>query len=115
MLTKYLEAAMRHAHCEILKEDGTYYGEIPECRGVYANAPSLDECRIVDHERGPGVKQYPAEALSSVILGCRIMFGNKQQIMQWCRARNPRPDIYRAQEKERQFGLDIIPVPWVPQ
>jgi len=45
MLTKYLEAAMRHAHYEILADDGTYYGEIPECRGVYANAPTLEECR----------------------------------------------------------------------
>jgi predicted RNase H-like HicB family nuclease len=45
MLTKYLDAAMRHAHYEILKEDGTYYGEIPECPGVYANAPTLEECR----------------------------------------------------------------------
>jgi predicted RNase H-like HicB family nuclease len=46
MLTKYLEAAMRHAHYEILSDDGTYYGEIQECRGVYANAPTLEECRI---------------------------------------------------------------------
>ena len=45
MLTKYLEAAMRHAHYEILKDDGTYYGEISQCRGVYANAPTLEECR----------------------------------------------------------------------
>ena len=45
MLTKYLDAAIRHAHYEILQEDGTYYGEIPECRGVYANAPTLEECR----------------------------------------------------------------------
>jgi len=45
MLTKYLDAAMRHAHDEILSDDGTYYGEIPECRGVYANAPTLEECR----------------------------------------------------------------------
>ena len=45
MLTKYLEAAMRHAHYEILKDDGSYYGEIPECRGVYANARTLEECR----------------------------------------------------------------------
>jgi predicted RNase H-like HicB family nuclease len=45
MLTKYLEAAMRHAHYEILKDDGTCYGEIPECRGVYANAQTLEECR----------------------------------------------------------------------
>ena len=45
MLTKYLEAAMRTAHYEMLPEDGTYYGEVAECRGVYANAPTLEECR----------------------------------------------------------------------
>jgi predicted RNase H-like HicB family nuclease len=45
MLTKYLEAAMRHAHYEILSDDGTYYGEISKCRGVYANAPTLEQCR----------------------------------------------------------------------
>ena len=45
MLTKYLEAAMKHAHYEILADDGTYYGEIPKCRGVYANALTLEECR----------------------------------------------------------------------
>jgi predicted RNase H-like HicB family nuclease len=45
MLTKYLEAAMRHAHYEILTDDGSYYGEIRKCRGVYANAPTLEECR----------------------------------------------------------------------
>jgi predicted RNase H-like HicB family nuclease len=45
MLTKYLEAAMRNAHYEILADDGTYYGEIPVCQGVYANAATLEECR----------------------------------------------------------------------
>ncbi len=45
MLTKYLEAAIRHAHYEILADDGTYYGEISECPGVYANASTLEECR----------------------------------------------------------------------
>jgi predicted RNase H-like HicB family nuclease len=45
VLTKYIDAAMRHAHYEILADDGTFYGEIPDCRGVYANARTLDECR----------------------------------------------------------------------
>jgi len=45
MLTKYLEAAMRTAHYEMLPDDGTYYGEVAECRGVYANARTLEECR----------------------------------------------------------------------
>ena len=45
MLTKYIKAAMRHAHYEILAENEGFYGEIPECRGVYANASTLEECR----------------------------------------------------------------------
>jgi predicted RNase H-like HicB family nuclease len=45
MLTEYLTATMQHARYEILSDDGTYYGEIPECPGVYANAPTLEDCR----------------------------------------------------------------------
>jgi len=45
MLLEYLQAALRHARYEILPDDGTYYGEIPECNGVYANAPTLEVCR----------------------------------------------------------------------
>ena len=45
MLTKYLDAAMHRARYEMLKDDDTVYGEIPQCRGVYANAPSLEQCR----------------------------------------------------------------------
>ena len=26
-------------------DDGTYYGEVPECPGVYANTTRLEECR----------------------------------------------------------------------
>lgn len=45
MLTEYLQAAMRHAHYEILKDAGGYYGEIPQCRGVYVTGATLEECR----------------------------------------------------------------------
>lgn len=45
MLTKFLKAAMRHAHYEILPDEGQYYGEIPECNGVYATAGTLEGCR----------------------------------------------------------------------
>lgn len=34
MLLEYLRAALRHAKYEILQDDGSYYGEIPECNGV---------------------------------------------------------------------------------
>jgi predicted RNase H-like HicB family nuclease len=45
MLTDYLQAALRHARYEILADDATFYGEIPKCRGVYANAATLEQCR----------------------------------------------------------------------
>jgi predicted RNase H-like HicB family nuclease len=45
MLTAYIQAAMRHAHYEILEDDGSFYGEISDLQGVWANAPTLEECR----------------------------------------------------------------------
>ncbi|MDB5349660.1 MAG: type toxin-antitoxin system HicB family antitoxin [Planctomycetota bacterium] len=45
MLLEYVQAALRHARYEILAEDGSYYGEIPEFNGVYANAETLEDCR----------------------------------------------------------------------
>ncbi len=45
MLLEYIKAALRHAKYEILPGDGSYYGEIPECNGVYANSKTLEECR----------------------------------------------------------------------
>jgi predicted RNase H-like HicB family nuclease len=45
MLTEYIRAAMRHAKYELLADDGSFYGEIPDFQGVYANRPALEDCR----------------------------------------------------------------------
>jgi predicted RNase H-like HicB family nuclease len=45
MISEYIDTAMRHAKYDILQDDGSYYGEIPECNGVYANAALLEDCR----------------------------------------------------------------------
>jgi predicted RNase H-like HicB family nuclease len=45
MLRDYLNAALHRAHYEILSDDNSFYGEIPELEGVYANAATLEECR----------------------------------------------------------------------
>lgn len=45
MILEYVHAALRRAKYEILPEDGTYYGEIPECNGVNADAETLEACR----------------------------------------------------------------------
>lgn len=45
MLTKYIQTALRLAKYEKLDDDGSFYGEIPACNGVFANATTLEECR----------------------------------------------------------------------
>ena len=45
MLTEYVSAAMRKAKYRILKGDEGFFGEIPACRGAWANARSLEACR----------------------------------------------------------------------
>ncbi|MBD2726970.1 type II toxin-antitoxin system HicB family antitoxin [Nostoc sp. FACHB-892] len=44
MLTNYIRTALHKATYELL-EDGTFYSEIPECQGVWANAATLEGCR----------------------------------------------------------------------
>ena len=44
MLTHYIRAAMQRATYEKLGDE-TYYGEIPSLQGLYANAPTLEDCR----------------------------------------------------------------------
>jgi len=45
MLSEYLRAAMRHAKYELLSDDGSFFGEIPDFQGVYANQETLESCR----------------------------------------------------------------------
>lgn len=45
MLNQYIQAALRQAKYEILADDGSFYGEIPEFQGVWANAETLEDCR----------------------------------------------------------------------
>ena len=44
MLTKYIRSAMRHAHYEIM-ENGRFWGDIPPCKGCWAEGATLEECR----------------------------------------------------------------------
>jgi predicted RNase H-like HicB family nuclease len=49
MLTAYIQAAMATAEYEIL-EDETYYGRIPPCKGVLANAATHQDCESLLRE-----------------------------------------------------------------
>jgi predicted RNase H-like HicB family nuclease len=45
VLNKYIAAALRHAHYEILEGKEGFYGSIPQLPGVWAQAGTLEECR----------------------------------------------------------------------
>jgi len=45
MIVQYIQKAMEKAHYEIIDDEEPYYGEIPECQGVWATGKTLEECR----------------------------------------------------------------------
>ncbi len=45
MLTEYIQKAMEKAHYEIIEDEGTFWGEIPDFQGVWARAETLEKCR----------------------------------------------------------------------
>ena len=44
MLTEYIQAAMRHAHYELM-ENNRFFGSISQCRGAWGEGATLEECR----------------------------------------------------------------------
>ena len=44
MINQFIDQNLKRAKYKIL-EDGTYFGEIPRLRGVWANAKTIEECR----------------------------------------------------------------------
>ncbi|HKW99771.1 MAG TPA: type II toxin-antitoxin system HicB family antitoxin [Bryobacteraceae bacterium] len=45
MIAEYLNAALKHARYDIIEDAEPFYGEIPECSGVWASGKTLEECR----------------------------------------------------------------------
>ncbi|MBU2109878.1 type II toxin-antitoxin system HicB family antitoxin [Patescibacteria group bacterium] len=44
MLSEFIVKKLKNARYKLFK-DGTYFGEIPGLRGVWANAKNLEDCR----------------------------------------------------------------------
>ena len=49
ILSEYVRAAMGDAVFKRL-ENSTFFGEVPDCTGVWANEDSIDDCRRVLQE-----------------------------------------------------------------
>jgi predicted RNase H-like HicB family nuclease len=46
MITEYIAAALSKAKYEIIEDEESYYGEVPELKGVWATGKTLEECRL---------------------------------------------------------------------
>lgn len=67
------------------------------------------EWRVMDPE-GPGVKPYPEELLTGIILGCRMEDKEKADVIEWAKERSKPINIYVAEQRRRSFQLDIGPL-----
>lgn len=45
MILDYINAAMQQAKYELLPDEKKFYGEIKECKGVWAEGKTLESCR----------------------------------------------------------------------
>ena len=76
MLVKYMHAALRRAKYELLADDGTFYGGTAVCNGVYANAPTLENCReelevLEEWALFRVYKNLPLPEIDGIVLGIR--------------------------------------------
>ncbi|PKN69295.1 MAG: hypothetical protein CVU54_11185 [Deltaproteobacteria bacterium HGW-Deltaproteobacteria-12] len=68
------------------------------------------EWRIIEHIKGVGKYSFPPQLLTGVIIGCQMPDANKTKIINWAKNRNPKPLLYKAEVKKREFGLKIKPM-----
>jgi len=63
------------------------------------------EWRIVEHQNGEGLYEFPAEMLTRVLFGCWTSDKDKSKVKRWIHEGSLKPAIYEAKAKERDFGL----------
>ena len=65
------------------------------------------EWRIIDHETGPGLKEYPSELLAGVIFGIKMPPENKNKIRDWINHGGRDVIFYQANLNEKKYAIEI--------
>ena len=65
------------------------------------------EWRIIDHDSGPGLKEYPSELLTGVIFGIKMTPENKNKIRDWITRSGRDVIFYQAELNEKKFAIEI--------
>lgn len=69
------------------------------------------EWRIIDHIKGPGLREYPKQLLKSVTFGLRMADADKAKIRQWVARRGHEVKFYQASQHNRKFAIQLAETP----
>lgn len=64
-----------------------------------------EECRIIDHQSGPGLHGYPIDLLESVTFGLRMTEDDKRKIRSWLAKRGTHVKLFQASIDHREFKV----------
>lgn len=59
---------------------------------------------------GENMLEFPPSALTGIILGCRMLYKDKNEIFGWITRRTTPMQIYQAIPDEQEYKLNIIPL-----
>jgi hypothetical protein len=65
------------------------------------------EWRVIDYNKGPGLREYPPELLSEVILGVRMPQKDRKEVLSWVETHRPKPEVFQALIKDGEYALQI--------
>lgn len=68
------------------------------------------EWRIIDHDNGPGLRDYPSELLRSVTFGLRMEEKHKALIKKWIEKRSHSVKLYQAVQGSDRFEVTFVEV-----
>jgi hypothetical protein len=66
------------------------------------------EWRVIDHDHGPGVRDYPSELMKTVIFGLRMPPEQKMQIREWVARRENPVRLLQATQDDQQFAIRLV-------
>lgn len=64
------------------------------------------EWRIIDHEAGPGLREYPIELMKSVTFGLKMPNEHKTRIREWVKQRGTAIKFYQARQHSQRFAIE---------
>ena len=68
------------------------------------------EWRIIKKIENQQNFKFPKHLLTGVILGCKVTYEGRKQVLQWLKEGNSKAKLYKAFKKDKEFGLDIKPI-----